>query len=415
MKFESHGLFKVVGKYLGGFLVGSLILCLFSTVQKLYFGVPLTLNLYIVPVFFGGTVGLILLLVFERYSLASKKFQELFLQSDQAIVLTNAREIVITANPQALRFFETTKSEFIGSNLLDRCPNHHDCKNLNTKFEIEFTKKSGKKIQIDVSTRKILTTSGFMHQRIFRDLTEQKFLEAKKNIENQLESISFMAQGLSHDFFNLITIIKNNIALIMDDLYSPTKGLTQMEDNLKDCIGACERAEKLVQSLQSLSSQKKPEKTLGSLHNLISQSVSFALKTSDIIVDVALDPDFPELPFDPDQISQVLINLLLNAKESMDNEGRINIKTEILDLSHRVNLAYERFGKISIQDQGCGIPPENLKKIFHPYFTTKKMGHGLGLATCQKIVQDHEGFIIIDSKINEGTTISVFLPLITTC
>ena len=405
--------FHKIALYIVAFLLGALTLGLFSTIQKLVFGVPLTLNLYTVPVLFGGTVGLILFIMFEQYHIASNKYRELFLQSNYAIVLTNPKEIVIAANPPALLFFETTSSEFIGSSFLDRCQNYPFCKTQKKKFEIEFLRSSGEKAPVEVSTRKIKTSMGFIYQRTFRDLSTEKLLEKKQILENQLEYISFLAQGISHDFHNIIAIIMNNLALIIEDLHSPNTNLDQIELDINDCIDASAQAEVLINYLQSLASKKILNKKIGSLHDNIRQTVNFAVNSAEIIIEMAFEPGFPEFAFDPDQINQVLLNLLLNAVESMENKGKLVIKTKIVEFSDQDQFAIKKFGQISIQDQGCGISSANLRKLFLPYFTTKKKGHGLGLAMCQKIVKEHDGFITVDSKENDGTTFSVFLPLVT--
>jgi CheY-like chemotaxis protein len=115
---------------------------------------------------------------------------------------------------------------------------------------------------------------------------------------------------------------------------------------------------------------------------------------------------------DVGQISQVINNLLINAAEAMPGGGVITVRAENLTVGrgNTIPLAYGKYIKISIQDQGTGITPEHLKKIFDPYFTTKHKGSGLGLAICYSIIKKHDGHINAESVLGSGTTFSVYLP-----
>ena len=155
-----------------------------------------------------------------------------------------------------------------------------------------------------------------------------------------------------------------------------------------------------------------PIKKIVSLREIAAESASFACRGSRANCQTSLPDDLWAVEADPGQISQVLHNLVINAIQAMPGGGIVSILGENLVAEAGNELAIDagRYVKLSIQDEGIGISADHLAKIFDPYFTTKQMGSGLGLATSYSIIKNHHGHISVESKIEKGTTFQVYLP-----
>jgi len=146
--------------------------------------------------------------------------------------------------------------------------------------------------------------------------------------------------------------------------------------------------------------------------DVIKDSAIFASRGSNIICRFENDPQLPSVNIDPNQIGQVINNLVLNAMEAMPNGGEVTLKASVSknDPFIPANRRESLFVRVDVIDQGIGIPHNYLNRIFDPYFSTKKRGSGLGLATCYSIIQKHDGLIFAESETNKGTTVTFFLP-----
>ena len=242
----------------------------------------------------------------------------------------------------------------------------------------------------------------------FRDITERKNLEEERLRYSKLESLGHLAGGIAHDFNNILTAILGNISLAMlED--SPGDG---RQERLLRAENACQQARALAQQLLTFAKGGAPVKEVVSVAASIAESAAFACSGSQ----VRCESEFPEnlraLEVDPGQIGQVFQNLIINAIQAMPNGGTIKISAANLSLGevNHLSLRSGDYVKISIQDQGMGIPIEHLPKIFDPYFTTKQKGSGLGLATSYSIINHHQGHISVESKMAQGTTFHIYLP-----
>ncbi len=148
------------------------------------------------------------------------------------------------------------------------------------------------------------------------------------------------------------------------------------------------------------------------MHKLVRESASSALHGSKVKYEHHFSPDLWNVEADEGQIGQVIYNLVTNADQAMPEGGTVVLAAE--NVAHsgagRLPLKAGDYVRITVSDQGVGIPEEYREKIFDPYFTTKQKGSGLGLATCYSIIQRHEGLLIVESQSGKGTTFSVYLP-----
>jgi len=232
-----------------------------------------------------------------------------------------------------------------------------------------------------------------------REQMEEELLRARK-----LESLGVLAGGIAHDFNNFLTIINGNIELVKARLVggNPVQGF------LDQIRAACQRAASLSSQLLTFAKGGAPIRRVVSVAKLVADAVHLARAgtATSITVHIAEDLGFSEV--DPGQISQVLHNILLNARQAMPESGIIEVCAENLMFPNSSDADLRV--RISIRDYGCGIPADVLPRIFDPYFTTKPGGSGLGLATAYAIVAKHGGHISVESKLGEGTVVTIDLP-----
>ena len=241
-----------------------------------------------------------------------------------------------------------------------------------------------------------------------RDITTRKKMEEEILKSQKLESLGVLAGGIAHDFNNLLTGILGNISLTKMYLSAEDKGYVRLEEAEK----ASERARDLTQQLLTFSKGGAPVKKTASMQQIILDSSRLVLSGSNVRCEFFLADDLWLVEVDEGQMSQVVNNLIINADQAMPDGGIIEVSAENVLIDPRDDLALEpgRYVKISIVDHGIGIAEDALPKIFDPYFTTKKKGNGLGLATVYSILKNHDGHIIVESKINIGTTFNLYLP-----
>jgi len=239
-------------------------------------------------------------------------------------------------------------------------------------------------------------------------MAEQK--RAQEELQNvvKLESISILAGGVAHDFNNILTGIMGNVTLAKRYVKPGEK----VFDRLLEAEKACLRARDLTQQLLTFSKSGTLVRRSSSIASLLKESASFNLRGSGVRCEFSLPDDLWPVQFDEGQMNQVISNLIINAIEAMLESGVLNIrvKNAIIEEGSAVPLPEGRFVEIAIQDQGIGIPEEKLDKIFDPYFTTKRKGSGLGLATAYSIIKSHSGCITVTSELNVGTTFCIYLP-----
>ena len=243
---------------------------------------------------------------------------------------------------------------------------------------------------------------------IFTDITERKKTEEDRLKLLKLESLSLLAGGIAHDYNNLLTSILGNVNLIQLE----HKGTETCNTNLTSIENAVFRAKELTNQLLTFSKGGDPIKKPVSVREIIDEAILFSLvgsKSKAIITD---RQNIYNILADEGQISQVINNLLINADQAMENGGIININiSEVSIPPEKINELNEgNYVKIAIKDTGTGIPKNNMTHIFDPYFSTKKNGTGLGLATSYSIIKKHNGIIKVSSEINVGSTFEIYLP-----
>jgi len=243
---------------------------------------------------------------------------------------------------------------------------------------------------------------------VFRDITEKRNMEEALLKADALESLGILAGGIAHDFNNILTGILGNITLAM--MYA--KPGDKIFERLKEAENASLRAKDLTQQLLTFSRGGEPIKKTAFISKLLEDTVAFVLSGSNVRCEFSISGDLWPVEVDEGQISQVINNLIINADHAMPGGGIIKVNAEniAVDVEQGLPLKEGNYIKISVEDQGIGIPEEHLQKIFDPYFTSKQKGSGLGLATAYSIVKRHDGYIQVKSELGKGTTFNIYLP-----
>jgi signal transduction histidine kinase/sensor domain CHASE-containing protein/CheY-like chemotaxis protein/PAS domain-containing protein len=241
-----------------------------------------------------------------------------------------------------------------------------------------------------------------------RNITDRKKLEEELMKAQKLESLGVLAGGIAHDFNNLLTGIMGNISLARM-LAAPESKIT---GRLEEAEKASLRAKDLTQQLLTFSRGGAPVKKSVSIKQLLLDSVAFSLRGSNVKSGFSIPEDIWPVDVDAGQMSQVLNNLVINADQAMPDGGIITVRAENVEIGPDIHipLSEGRYVKISVEDQGIGIPETNLDRIFDPYFTTKTKGSGLGLATVYSIIRNHGGLITVETRAGSGTIFHLYIP-----
>jgi PAS domain S-box-containing protein len=255
-----------------------------------------------------------------------------------------------------------------------------------------------------------------------RDISERKLAEAhSQRLEQQLrqsqkmEAIGTLAGGIAHDFNNILTAILGYAEILRPQV----RGQSGVEERLAEIARAGARAKDLVSQILTFSRRQEHRRTTLSVGPAIDEALKLlrAAIPASIEIEAAVDPDLPTVLADATQIHQVVMNLAANAAAAMAaRPGRLTVRCVAVELTASAaadaGLVPGRYVRLDIEDTGCGMPPEVVDRIFDPFFTTKGPGEGtgLGLSVVHGIVKAHEGAILVESRVGEGTSFRIFFP-----
>jgi len=259
-----------------------------------------------------------------------------------------------------------------------------------------------KKAPVNISAADIIGEDGghIGSMFILQDLSKLRQLEQKVRQREKLAAVGDLAAGIAHEVRNPLSSIKGYVTYFGSLFDQDSENHRAAEIT----IGEVDRVNRVISELLELARPAELRIAKTDLGQVIQHTVGLVAYEADsagVMIEQQLSANLPLLMLDSDRITQVLLNLLINAIQAMDQGGRLSITAESL----------REVVKVKIQDTGKGIAAKDQAKVFNPYFTTKKNGTGLGLAIASKIVEDHGGTIGIDSRQGFGTKISITLPL----
>lgn len=261
-------------------------------------------------------------------------------------------------------------------------------------------------VMLEVNARFVEYNGHSLIQAIARDVSEQRALTDKLVQADKMVLLGQLSAGVAHEIRNPLAAINLNLQMLARKA-ADTPGLQQFVDAALEGV---ERISRIVESTLDFSRSTVPVIKLSQLNTVVISSlelVASTFKRKTISVHLDLQQDLPEIPIDAQQIQQVFINMLTNAADSIKAKGSITVRS-YPEPTARGDGA---FVVVSISDTGSGIKQEDLQKIFNPFFTKKSNGTGLGLPISQRIIYQHQGIIDVETKVDEGTTFYVKLPI----
>ncbi len=251
---------------------------------------------------------------------------------------------------------------------------------------------------------------------VVQDISEQLKLETQLRQSQKMEAVGHLAAGVAHDFNNLLTVIQGHTSLQL----AKTQLDSDVAWSLQQVQGAGERAASLTRQLLAFSRKQIMEKKVVSLSKVIQNVASMLRRLIPETIDLTFEhpPTLPLIHADVCNLEQIIVNLVVNARDAMPAGGAITVRTddEEVTAGHAARFPEARvghFSRLSVTDTGEGMSKETLARIFEPFFTTKEVGKGtgMGLATVLGIIQQHDGWIEADSERGKGTSFRVYLPI----
>jgi PAS domain S-box-containing protein len=335
--------------------------------------------------------------------------------SIDAVVATDKKGNIVTFNKGAEKVFGYTSEEVIGKMDVadlylpgqagrvreDLYGEGYGGFGKLANYETTILDRAGNEVPVWLSASFIYQDGKILGTVIFfRDLTERKRLEKRVLESERLATIGRGAAYISHEIKNPLMVIGGFARQV---LRKPGQN-GRSKEKLQIIINEIKRLEEFLSDVTGLTRVPRPRKSTASVNRVV-EEVSILLEQEfdahHIAFDKLLDRSIPETLFDPKQIEQVFINIVKNAVEAMPEGGKLFIETHLKDDCI----------EIRISDTGKGIAPEDIKDIFDPFITTKPKGTGLGLAISRKIIEDHDGEMYVESKLEEGTVCTLILPV----
>ncbi len=363
----------------------------------------------------------------ERARLAA-----IFEYSNDAIITKTADGIVETWNPAAERLFGYTAEEVVGKSvtILVRRDQVEERKRFldairNGKrierSETEWVGKDGRRVDVSVSVSPIRDVLGRITgaATIARDVGDRMRLEGQFRQAQKLEAVGRLAGGVAHDFNNLVTVISGFSELLLMQL---TPG-DPRRDLVEEIARAGERATALTRQLLVFSRRQVVSARELNLNEIVTEAEKMLRRLigEDINLVSMLDPNLGRIKADSGQMEQVVVNLIVNARDAMPQGGKLTIETSNVDLDEwyareHLQVRPGPYVVLRVTDTGVGMDPETQTHIFEPFFTTKPVekGTGLGLSTVHGIITQSGGHIGVYSELGMGTSFKIYLPRIDT-
>jgi PAS domain S-box-containing protein len=332
--------------------------------------------------------------------------------------------IVLEANAGFADIFGYSVDEIIGRSTMDfvapesvEMVSQRIDGNVEGRYEFTGKRKDGRKLILEVTGRTV--TGGGRTQRIsaIRDLTERRHLEEQVRQSQKMEAVGRLAGGVAHDFNNLLTVIMSYTDMLMDDIAPRDPRAADLSEIRKAAVAAAS----LTRQLLAFSRQQVIAPRLVNLTDIVSTTERMLRRLIGEDVSLLTNYSPSELPvmIDPGQLEQVIMNLVVNARDAMPTGGTLTLETAtvILDGAYVQDhwpTKPGRYAMLVVSDTGSGMDEATLARIFEPFFTTKELGvgTGLGLATVYGIVKQSNGFIWAYSEVGQGTTFKIYLPLV---
>jgi PAS domain S-box-containing protein len=343
-----------------------------------------------------------------------EKLQQLIMDAKQCmgcmhegLIVTSSDGTIVETSPAAERILEAPSMSLKGKHVREICPVHDVYDDL-----IRQTGSSGRSLNKTVlviagdSKRKIVNMSvqrveegtDVRYVHIFQDCADLRTMEERLVQSERLATIGRFASQIAHEIRNPLSSITLNVELLEDEIKSSGDEARSL---IRSVLKELDRLNDIISEYLQFSRFPKPQLKRGYADDVIRELADNFKAPANIRIEVKLMPSAVEVWLDERLLRQVIENLVRNGTEAIQGEGVVQIETDLI----------ERFFVIRVKDNGQGIPPEIHSKLFEPFFTTKAHGTGLGLATSQQIIFEHNGHLVVESQAGKGSTFSILLPL----
>jgi signal transduction histidine kinase len=320
--------------------------------------------------------------------------------------VTDAQGKIVETSPGADRILEMPSSSLKDRQIRDFCAvsgsfedlltTAADQRVLNKPFILLAN--DGKRKMVNISLQKVGQQDQARYVVVFQDCADLRTLEERLLQSERLATIGRFASQIAHEIRNPLSSISLNVELLEDELKDSGDEARSL---IRSVLKELDRLNDIVSEYLQFSRFPKPHLKRGRVDAVINELVQNCNTPADVQVETDLMGQSPEVWLDDALLRQVLDNLVRNGIESITGPGSVRIETDVLD----------RFLVIRVRDTGSGIRSDDLPKLFQPFFTTKPHGTGLGLATSQQIIFEHNGHLTVESQMAKGTTFTIFLPL----
>lgn len=377
----------------------------------------------------------------EKLSESEKRYRAVMEQAGCGISIINGDGKVIEINKEVEKTLRKSPEDITGKYIYDFIPKdqHPHIESLIKKLMVQDTKATnelhlvndaGEKILIDFSAAPLKISDERLIILMYVDITERAQFRLQAIVNDKLASVGVLASGVAHEINNPIAWVlanlmqmKNTIHTLQTEVaisknaHSEAASLTpklktlflEFEEMVNDSIQGANRVQNIVQDLIGFTRVSHEDIDLINVHDVIDSALNIASPhyKYKALLEKKFEENLPNIHVNSGKLHQVILNFILNAAQAIPDgkqeENKIKIITAFEDEKVRIDIS----------DTGCGIPSDNLAKIYQPFFTTEAEsgGIGLGLSICYEIIRNLNGTVQINTKINEGTTFSIFLPL----
>lgn len=324
----------------------------------------------------------------------------------EGFIVTSADGTIIETSPAAERILEAPSMSLKGRQVREICPlvdaynelvrqTAPGGRTLN-KSVIVLAGDNKRKI-VNMSIQRVGEGDASRLVHVFQDCADLRTMEERLVQAERLATIGRFASQIAHEIRNPLSSISLNIELLEDELKDSGE---EARNLIRSVLKELDRLNDIVGEYLQFSRFPKPHLKRGHVDGVIRDLVQ-NFKVPEVKIEMSLTPSSPEVWLDESLMRQVLDNLVRNSTEAIEGAGIIRIETEVID----------RFMVIRVIDTGHGIAPEIQTRLFEPFFTTKVQGTGLGLATSQQIIFEHNGHLVVESQPNKGSVFSILLPL----
>lgn len=350
-------------------------------------------------------------------------YENLLASIEEGVIVLDPKNKVITFNQGAEAIIGLSEGQAVGNKLSSvireeevagLAQKAYDTGKSFSDSDLTIRRKDGSSVPVSLTVSPLLNEEGKVLGTVIvlRDMRRIKALEDDLRRSDRLGTLGTLAAGLAHEIKNPLGGIKGSAQLLQEELGKEAR-LTEYTGII---IREAERVNRLIEELLDFANPKRVSLKPTNIHKILDDNIlllSEAIKTKKTTVYREFDPSLPSIKGDKERLSQVFLNIIKNSVEAPDKGGWIMVSTRIVT-EYQMVEGERKKGVIVVEvsDSGKGMGQETLDRLFTPFFSTKEKGSGLGLAISHRIIKEHKGNIKVRSRLGEGTTVSVTLPVI---